>query len=55
MTDLKGAHIQKWDGKQETFDRCEFLVLFAEVNMVAMVKTACDIPPVGTYSEASNA
>ena len=27
MTDLKGAHIQKWDGMKETFDRVEAQVV----------------------------
>ena len=27
MTDLKGAHVQKWDGKKETFDRFEAQVI----------------------------
>jgi hypothetical protein len=32
MTDLKGAHVQKWDGKKETFDRFE-----AQVTAVATI------------------
>ena len=38
MMDLKGAHIQKWDGKKETFDRFE-----AQVVAVATILDCEDL------------